>query len=114
MSSTTGLQTNSGNLIGIGIRLEVLNLFASFVIHPLNWYAPRIAYNKFSWAFTVGPFTLTQVDYGKYNKMMQEQEKSAAKELVKILEKLEEVNGSAKDKLKDLTAIDKKEKRSAD
>jgi hypothetical protein len=110
MSSTTGPQINSGNLIGVGIRFEVLNLFASFVVHPLNWYAPRIAYNSYSWAFTVGPLTFTQVDYGKYNKMLREQEKSAAKELVKILEQLETVNDSAKDKLKDLTSIDRNKK----
>jgi len=110
MSSTTGPQISSGNLIGVGIRFEVLNLFASLVVHPLNWYAPRIAYNKFSWALTLGPFTLTQVDYGKYNKVLQEQEKSAAKELVKILEQLESVNDSAKDKLKDLTSTDRNKK----
>jgi hypothetical protein len=110
MSSTTGPQTSSGNLIGFGIRFEVLNLFASFIVHPLNWYAPRIGYNKFSWGFTIGPFTLTQVDYGKYNKMLQEQEKSAAKELIKILEQLETVNDSAKDKLKDLTSTDRNKK----
>lgn len=110
MSSTTGPQISSGNLIGVGIRFEVLNLFASLVVHPLNWYAPRIAYNKFSWALTLGPFTLTQVDYGKYNKVLQEQEKSAAKELVKILEQLESVNDSAKDKLKDLTSTERNKK----
>jgi hypothetical protein len=106
MSSNPGLQTNSGNLIGVGFRLEILNLFASIVLHPLNWYAPRLSYTKFSWCLTVGPFTLTQVDYGKYSKMLLEQEKSAAKELVKILEQLESVNDSAKDKLKDLTKVD--------
>lgn len=106
MSSTTGPQISSGNLIGFGVRFEMLNLFASLVLHPLNWYAPRLGYNSYSWAFTAGPFTLTQVDYGKYNKLLQEQEKSAAKELVKILEQLETVNDSAKDKLKDLTRID--------
>lgn len=106
MSSTTGPQINSGNLIGFGVRFEVLNLFASLILHPLNWHPPRIAYNKYSWAITIGPFTLTQVDYGKYNKLLLEQEKSAAKELVKILEQLESVNDSAKDKLKDLTKVD--------
>ena len=110
MSSTIGQQISSGNLIGVGIRFEVLNLFASLVVHPLNWYAPRIAYNKFSWALTLGPITLTQVDYGKYSKVLQEQEKSAAKELVKILEQLESVNDSAKDKLKDLTSTERNKK----
>jgi hypothetical protein len=42
--------------------------------------------------------------------MLREQEKSAAKELVKILEQLETVNDSAKDKLKDLTSIDRNKK----
>ena len=110
MSSIPGPQTNSGNLIGVGFRLEILNLFASIVLHPLNWYAPRLSYTKFSWCLTVGPFTLTQVDYGKYNKMLQEQEKSAAKELIKILEQLETVSDSAKDKLKDLTSTDRNKK----
>lgn len=106
MSSTTGQQISSGNLVGLGLRFEVLNLFASIVVHPLNWYPPRLSYNKYSWAFVLGPVTFTQVDYGKYNKLLVEQEKSAAKELVKILEQLESVNDSAKDKLKDLTRVD--------
>lgn len=108
MSSTTGPQTNSGNLIAFGFRFEVLNLFASILLHPLNWYAPSLAYTKFSWALTLGPITITQVDYNKYMKTLVAEQKSAAKELTKILEKLEEVNGSAKDKLKDLTSIDRK------
>lgn len=110
MSSIPGPQTNSGNLFSIGIRFEVANLFASLILHPVNWYTPRLAYNKFSWAFTVGPITLTQVDYAKYMKMVQQSEKDMAKELVKILEKVEEVSSSTKEKFKDLTAVDKKER----
>lgn len=103
MSSTIGPQTNSGNLFSIGLRFEVANLFASLIVHPLNWYAPRLGYNEFSWALTLGPLTLTQVDYGKYTKLLQSTEKNMAKELMKILEKVEEVNSDAKDKFKDLT-----------
>lgn len=111
MSSIPGPQTNSGNLFSIGIRFEIANLFASLILHPVNWYTPRLAYNKFSWAFTVGPITLTQVDYAKYMKMVQDSEKDMAKELVKILEKVEEVSSSTKEKFKDLTAVDKKEQK---
>ena len=103
MSSTTGQQISSGNLIGIGLRLEILDLFASLIVHPLNWYAARLGYNKYSWALTIGPITLTQVDYKKYRKLLDEQQQSAAKELTKVLEKLEGVSESAKGKLKDLT-----------
>jgi hypothetical protein len=106
MSSIPGPQTNSGNLFSIGFRFEIANLFASVILHPLNWYLPRLGYNKFSWAFTVGPFTLTQVDYAKYTKLLVDQEKQAAKELVKILEKMEEVGDSARSKFKDLTNTD--------
>ena len=108
MSSIPGPQTSSdsGNLFSIGLRFEVANLFASLIVHPVNWYSPRIAYNKFSWAFTIGPFTLTQVDYAKYTKLLVDQEKQAAKELVKILEKMEEVGDSARSKFKDLTNTD--------
>lgn len=110
MSSIPGPQTNSGNLFSIGIRFEVANLFASLILHPVNWYTPRLAYNKFSWAFTLGPITLTQVDYGKYMQIVQQSEKDMAKELVKILEKVEEVSSSTKEKFKDLTSVDKKER----
>ena len=106
MSSIPGPQTNSGNLFSIGFRFEIASLFASVILHPLNWYLPRLGYNKFSWAFTVGPFTLTQVDYAKYTKLLVDQEKQAAKELVKILEKMEEVGDSARSKFKDLTNTD--------
>lgn len=108
MSSVTGPQTNSGNLFSIGLRLEIANLFASFVVHPLNWYLPRFGYNQFSWAFTFGPLTLTQVDYAKYTKIIIENEKNAAKELVKILEQIEDVSSTAKGKLKDLTSTGEK------
>ena len=77
-------------------------------MHPLNWYLPRIGYNKFSWAFTFGPFTLTQVDYGKYLRIMQEQSQESAKELTKILEKLEKTSEAARDKFKDLTSTEEK------
>lgn len=103
MSSIPGPQTNSGNIFSLGLRFEIANLFASLIVHPLNWYPPRFGHNKFSWVFTVGPFTLTQVDYTKYTKLLVDQEKQAAKELVKILEKMEEVSDSAKSKFKDLT-----------
>jgi hypothetical protein len=72
-------------------------------VHPLNWYLPKLGYNKFSWALTFGPFTLTQVDYAKYTRLLADQEKQAAKDLMKILEKMEEVSDSAKSKFKDLT-----------
>jgi len=106
MSSITGQPTNSGNLVSVGLRFELANLFASLIVHPFNWYFPRLGYNKFSWAFTFGPFTLTQVDYGKYTRLMQEQAKESAKELQSILEKIEKVNDTAKDKFKELTRTD--------
>jgi rubrerythrin len=53
---------------------------------------------------------LTHVDYAKYARLIAESEKNAAKELVKILEQIEEVNSTAKDKLKDLTKTEDKKK----
>ena len=94
--------------MSVGLRFEFANLFASVIVHPLNWYLPRIGYNKFSWAFTFGPFTLTQVDYGKYLRIMQEQSQESAKELTKILEKLEQTSEAARDKFKDLTSTEEK------
>jgi len=110
MSSITGPQTSSGNLFSIGLRFEVANLFASLVLHPLNWYAPRLGYNEFSWALTFGPIPLTHVDYTKYTKLLQKTEKDMAKELIKILEKVEEVNSDTKDKFKNLTKTEDKKK----
>lgn len=108
MSSTTGQQTSSGNLIGMGLRFEFMDLFASLTVHPLNWYAPNFGYNKYAWSMTIGPFTLSQVDYNKYRRLMDEQQQLAAKELAKVLEQIEGVSQSAKGKLKDLTSVEKK------
>lgn len=110
MSSVTGPQTSSGNLFSLGFRLEITNLFACVSVHPLNWYPPKFGYNQFSWAFTIGPITLTHVDYAKYARLIAESEKNAAKELVKILEQIEEVNSTAKDKLKGLTSTEDSKK----
>lgn len=115
MSSTTGPKTKSelhdtagsGVLLGIGVRLELMGLFVSIILHPLNW---SIAYGSQPYAFslTLGPITLSQVDYNAYFKYMRKQQVEAAKAMLDILDKIEATSSTAKDKLKDLTKTEGK------
>lgn len=114
MSLTTGRKirselhetATSGVLIGIGFRLELMGLFVSIIAHPLNW---SIAYGSQPYAFslTLGPITISQVDYNKYFKYMREREIETAKAMMDILDKIEATSTTAKDKLKDITKTDK-------
>ena len=110
MSSTTGRKikselhdtATSGVLIGVGLRVEFMGLFVSIIAHPLNW---SIAYGSQPYAFslTLGPLTISRVDYNAYHKYMRQQQVEAAKAMMDILEKIEATSTTAKDKLKGIT-----------
>lgn len=110
MSLTTGRKTRSelhdvssgAVLLGVGLRVEFMGLFVSIIAHPFNW---SIAYGSLPYAFsiTLGPITISQIDYNAYYKHMQEQQSEAAKAMIDILNKIEQTSESAKTKLKDIT-----------
>jgi len=110
MSLTTGRKTKSelhdvssgAVLLGVGLRVEFMGLFVSIIAHPLNW---SIAYGRLPYAFslTLGPITISQIDYTAYYKYMKEQQSEAAKAMMDILSKIEETSETAKSKLKDIT-----------
>ena len=115
MSSVTGPKTKSelhdvssgAVLLGVGFRVEFMGLFVSIIAHPFNW---SIAYGTLPYAFslTLGPITISQIDYNAYYKYMKEQQSEAAKAMIDILEKIEATSESAKSKLKDVTKTEEK------
>lgn len=115
MSLTTGRKTRSelhdtasgAVLLGVGLRVEFMGLFVSIIAHPLNW---SIAYGRLPYAFsiTLGPITISQVDYNAYYKYAKEQQSEAAKAMMDILSKIEETSETAKTKLKDITKTEEK------
>lgn len=115
MSLTTGRKTRSelhdvssgAVLLGVGLRVEFMGLFVSIIAHPFNW---SIAYGRLPYAFslTLGPITISQIDYTAYYKYMKEQQSEAAKAMMDILSKIEETSETAKSKLKDITKTEEK------
>lgn len=115
MSSVPGPKTKSelhdvssgAVLLGVGLRIELMGLFVSIIAHPFNW---SIAYGSLPYAFslTLGPITLSQIDYNAYYKYTREQQSEAAKAMMEILNKIEETSESAKTKLKDITKTEEK------